>query len=69
MHHYGEAAVKVDLSKTTFNIVLLNHITGAEITISGPRKGVYDTKERELDQTDALKIGHEIAHLIRTLLV
>lgn len=69
MNHYGEAAVEVDVSKNTFSIVLLNHVTGAKITISGPRKGLYETKERELNKKDALKIGHEIAHLIRTLLV
>jgi len=69
MHHYGEAAVKVDLSDTTFNIILHNHITGAEITISGPRKGIYETKDRELGPMDAEKLGQELAHFIRTILI
>lgn len=72
MHHYGEIAVKVELfdykEKGTFNIILTNHLTGAEITVSGPIKGVFETEEHILDHVTAERLGREIAHTLKRVL-
>ncbi len=68
MHHYGEAAVKVELSENTFRILLQNHITGAKITVSGPIEGVFESEERKLDQMSAENLGRELAHFLREVL-
>jgi hypothetical protein len=68
MHHYGEAAVKVEISENNFMILLQNHITGAEITVSGPIEGIFETKDRKLDQMSAENLGRELAHFLRETL-
>lgn len=68
MNHYGEKDFKVEISKDIFKIMFLNHETGAEMTLLGPIKGVYESKERELDRINAEKLGREIAHVLRRVL-
>ena len=69
MHHYGEQYVKAEVSENKFNIVIRNHVTGAEITLSGPVEGIYEAPERKLDQGNALELGREIAHFLSNYLV
>lgn len=72
MHHYGEMEVKVKLidqkEKGTFNIILTNRVTGAEITVAGPTKGVFETTEHTLDHVMTERLGREIAHTLRNVL-
>jgi hypothetical protein len=65
MHHYGEDAVKAVVFDASFAIELRNHETGAAILIVGPRQGIFQHSDAVLDQGDALRLGHEIAHLLR----
>ena len=69
MHHYGEMHFKVNISRNNFKIILFNHITGAEITVSGPLKGVFEDKRRRLDQAGVENLGREIAHVLRNVLI
>ncbi len=69
VHHYGEIHFKVDISENNFTIILLNHVTGAEIIVSGPLEGVYEAKERRLDREGAEMLGGEIAHVLRKVLI
>jgi hypothetical protein len=68
MHHYGESAVEVNVSSTTFMVVLTNHVTGAKITITGPVTGVFEDPTRRIDVNEVRKMGDEIAHLLRNIL-
>jgi hypothetical protein len=68
MHHYGEAAVQVSISQDSFKIVLSNHLTGAEITVAGPVQGVFENKEKAIDQMTAERLGNEFAHVARQIL-
>lgn len=68
MHHYGEDAVKVKVFQNSFQILIRNHVTGAEITISGPLEGVFENKERKLDQFGVEHLGNEFAHFLRDIL-
>lgn len=68
MHHYGGMDVKVYITENNFTILLRNHITEAQITVSGPIEGVFETKERKLDQTGAENLGRKISHVLREVL-
>lgn len=68
MRHYGKMPVEVRMYGNTFNIFLKNHMTGAVITISGPIEGVFESKERILDQKTAEELGSEIADVLRRVL-
>lgn len=68
MHHFGEAAVRVELSADMFKIILKNHITGAEVLATGPRRGIFEDAERALTQSDAEALGRELAHFLRRFL-
>lgn len=65
MHHYGENAVSAQVLETTFTIELRNHDTGAAVLISGPRRGVFEDPDREVDQHAAIELGHNLAHAMR----
>lgn len=65
MHHYGEDAVSVELLATSFKIELRNHVTGAVITVSGPREGVFENPEKVVEQNEAYALASELAHLMR----
>jgi hypothetical protein len=69
MHHYGEDAVRVEISKKNFNILIQNHDTGAVITVSGPLKGIFEEKDQEIDLIGAEGLGREVAHLLRKFLI
>ena len=69
MHHYGEMHFKVDISGDEFVIILFNHITGAEITVSGPLEGVFEDKMRRIDEAGVENLGREIAHVLRKVLI
>jgi hypothetical protein len=67
MHHYGEQFVKahVDKSKSVFNITLTNHVTGAQLSLTGPLNGVFETEEKVMDQAAAEELGRKMAHFLR----
>ena len=65
MHHYGEDAVRAEVSEDTFKIFLQNHVTGAVITVSGPIKGIFENRTRKLNQMTAENLGRELAHFLR----
>lgn len=68
-HHYGEDAVTAYINGDRFTIVIQNHVTGAEIRVDGPIDGVFETyTSKKMDQSDALRLGNEIAHLLRKVL-
>ena len=67
--HYGEDAVKAEVSDAEFRIYITNHHTGATIRVVGPIQGAYETKERRMSLGDAENLGREIAHLLRKLLI
>ncbi len=67
-HHYGEDAVTVNVSDTTFTIVLGNHVTGAQITITGPVQGVFETRRKVMNRARAQELGQALAHFIRDVL-
>lgn len=68
MHHYGEMHFKVGISGDEFEIILFNHITGAQITVHGPLEGVFEDKMRRIDQEGVENLGREIAHVFRKVL-
>jgi hypothetical protein len=65
MHHYGEDAMKVELDDSAFRIELQNHVSGAVITISGPREGVFQDSDKVMERNDAYELASEVAHLMR----
>ena len=67
--HFGEDAVDAAVLANTFTIVLRNHVTGAEITLTGPLKGMFEDPERALDPAFVSYLGSELAHRIREILV
>ncbi len=68
MHHYGEDAVRADISAVGFTIIVKNHVTGAEITVTGPLQGVYEDASKKMDQGGAEHLGRELAHFARNIL-
>ena len=52
----------------TFIIEITNHVTGVQITVTGPRKGIFLDNQREIMASEAERLGHEIAHLLRQTL-
>jgi hypothetical protein len=68
MHHYGENAVKVEITHSEFIITLTNHHSGAEIQLRGPREGVFESNNRVLTIQEAKRLGDEVAHLLRQFL-
>jgi len=68
MHHYGEGAVEVLVFQNTFQILLRNHETGAEIAVTGPLEGVFESKARKIEQSEVTNLGYEIAHFLRDYL-
>lgn len=52
----------------TFIIEVKNHITGAELTLTGPQKGVFLDKDRMLTAVEAENLGRDLAHLLRGIL-
>jgi hypothetical protein len=69
MHHYGEGAVRVEILKRNFKILIQNHDTGAVISVSGPLKGIFEDKNQKIDLIEAEALGREVAHLLRKFLV
>jgi hypothetical protein len=68
-HHYGEDAVKASIFGERFTIIIQNHETGAQIIIEGPVEGVYENySNKKMDESDAMNLGNEIAHLLRRVL-
>lgn len=65
MHHYGENAVSAQVLDATFMIELRNHDTGAAVLITGPRRGVFEDPDREVDLDAAMELGHSLAHAMR----
>ncbi len=65
MHHYGEDAVEAVVSQRAFVIHLGNHATGAIITITGPRIGVFEDPDRPLSESETMHLGREMAHFLR----
>ena len=65
VHHYGEDAVNVELSESGFRIELQNHVSGAVITVSGPREGVFEDPDKVMEASDASELASEVAHLMR----
>jgi hypothetical protein len=60
---------ETSISRNDFKIILTNHITGAEITVAGPLRGVFEDELSSLDQAGVENLGREIAHLLRKVLV
>ena len=67
--HFGEDAVEAAVLANTFTIVLRNHVSGAEITLTGPLKGMFEDPEKPLDSDSVKYLGSELAHRIREILV
>ncbi len=65
MHHYGEDAVSAQVLDATFTIELRNHDTGAAVLLIGPRRGVFEDPDREVDLNAAMELGHNLAHAMR----
>ncbi len=71
MHHYGEDFVTavVDKGTSTFTITLTNHVSGAQVKVMGPLSGVYETRDKVMDQASAEAFGRELAHFLRQKLL
>ena len=67
--HFGEDAVEAVVLANTFTIVLRSHVTGAQITLTGPLKGLFEDPEKALDPAYVNYLGSELAHRIREILV
>lgn len=67
--HFGEGAVEAVVLASTFTIVLRSHVTGAQITLTGPLKGLFEDPDRALDPDSVSDLGSELAHRIREILV
>ena len=69
-HHYGEDAVQAEIIGDRFRIVIRNHVTNAEIDITGPTEGVFEGPlGKHMSQPEARILGNEIAHLLRKVLM
>ncbi len=68
MHHYGEDAATARVLEATFAIEVRNHDTGAAILVVGPRKGVYEDRDREMDENGAMELARRLAHAMREFL-
>lgn len=65
MHHYGEGAVEVVVFQNSFQILIRNHETGAEIAVTGPLEGVFESKNRKIEPSEVRNLGYEFAHFLR----
>lgn len=66
MHHYGEDFVEalIDKATSTFTVTLTNQGTGAKIRVTGPLHGVYETKDKVMDEASAAAFGRGLAHFL-----
>ena len=71
MHHYGEDFTTALVDETTrqFTIILRNHVSGAELKLSGPLDGVFEDKSKSMDQVRADDLGRNLAHFLRGALL
>jgi len=69
MHHYGESATYATLLANEFIFEFRNHVTGAVITLRGPRQGVFMDPSKVMDETLAQPIADQLAHILRTVFV
>lgn len=71
MHHYGESFTKaeVDKLKSVFTITMTNHVSGAKLVLTGPIHGVFESKEKVMNQTLADDLGRRLAHFLRQTLL
>ena len=69
MHHYGEDETFAAVLANEFVFEFRNHVTGAVITLRGPRQGVFETPGNVMDEADAKPIADQLAHFLRTLFV
>jgi hypothetical protein len=65
MHHYGEDAVSANVHEATFTIEMRHHGTGAAVLVVGPRRGVFEDPDREMDQNAAMELARHLAHAMR----
>ena len=63
MHHYG--VLRADVYSDSFSIIIKNNVTGAEITISGPIEGMFESRFRRLTTGNVQELANRVAQLFK----
>ena len=65
MHHFGEDMTTGRIEGDQFVVEARHHVTGATVTMKGPRKGVFSDPNQVVDQAFVQNLAGHFAHFLR----